>query len=164
MEENRVPLSPITFRAIGVVHSPVTQVADDCWGGLVSTIELDEQQFGPECTLGLAEYSHVEVVFFLSRIPPEKIETGARHPRGRPDWPKMGIFAQRSKDRPNRIGITVCKVESVDGLQIRVQELDAVDGTPVLDVKPYFKGFAPRGEVREPPWAGELMSGYFRKI
>ena len=154
----------IVLRPIGVIRSPIKEVADDCWGGVIATIELDAAQIAPECTLGLDQYSHVEVVFLLDRIPPEKIETGARHPRGRADWPKMGIFAQRSKDRPNRIGITVCKIESVAGLQIRVHELDAVDGTPVLDVKPYLKGFAPRGEVREPPWAAELMAGYFRKI
>ena len=52
----------------------------------------------------------------------------------------------------------------MNGLKIGVHELDAVDGTPVLDVKPYFKGFAPRGEIREPPWASELMACYFRKI
>jgi len=154
----------IVLKPIGVVRSPVKEVADDCWGGVLATIELDPKLFRPECTLGLEQYSHVEVVFLLDRIPQDKIEKGARHPRGRTDWPKMGIFAQRSKDRPNRIGITVCKLEAVDGLLIRVRELDAVDGTPVLDVKPYLKGFAPRGEVREPAWAGELMAGYFRKI
>jgi tRNA-Thr(GGU) m(6)t(6)A37 methyltransferase TsaA len=150
--------------AIGVVHSAVTQVADDCWGGVIATIELDPQQFPAECTLGLEQYSHVEIVFLLNQISPETVEKGARHPRGRADWPKMGIFAQRSKGRPNRIGITVCELQSVDGLRIRVKELDAVDGTPVLDVKPYLKEFAPRGEVREPAWASELMSGYFRKV
>ena len=72
----------------------------------------------------------------------------------------MGIFAQRSKDRPNRIGITIGKLLFVRGLEIRVSELDAVDDTPVLDVKPYLKGFARRGEVREPAWANELMAGY----
>jgi len=154
----------IVLKPIGVVRSPVKEVADDCWGGVLATIELDPKLFRPECTLGLEQYSHVEVVFLLDRIPQDKIEKGARHPRGRTDWPKMGIFAQRSKDRPNRIGITVCKLESVDGLLIRVRELDAVDGTPVLDVKPYLKGFAPRGEVLEPAWAAELMAGYFRKI
>ena len=154
----------IVLKPIGVVRSPIKEVADDCWGGVLATIELDPKLFRPECTLGLEQYSHVEVVFLLDRIPQDKIEKGARHPRGRTDWPKMGIFAQRSKDRPNRIGITVCKLESVDGLHIRVRELDAVDGTPVLDVKPYLKGFAPRGEVLEPAWAAELMAGYFRKI
>ncbi len=154
----------IVLKPIGIVRSPIKEVADDCWGGVLSTIELDPQLFGPECTLGLDQYSHVEVVFVLDKISQDEIEKGARHPRGRPDWPKMGIFAQRSKHRPNRIGVTVCKLESVDGLHIRVRELDAVDGTPVLDVKPYLKGFAPRGEVLEPAWAAELMAGYFRKI
>jgi tRNA-Thr(GGU) m(6)t(6)A37 methyltransferase TsaA len=149
---------------IGRVRSSVKKIADDCWGGVVATIELDENQFEPECTLGLDQYSHAEVIFLLNQIPPDKIEKGARHPRGRADWPKMGIFAQRSKGRPNRIGITICKIKSVKGLKIQVSELDAVDGTPVLDVKPYLKGFAPRGEVREPAWAAELMAGYFRKV
>ena len=154
----------IVLKPIGNVRSPIKEVADDCWGGVVATIELDPELFGPECTLGLDQYSHVEVVFVLDKISQDEIEKGARHPRGRTDWPKMGIFAQRSKHRPNRIGVTVCKLESVDGLHIRVRELDAVDGTPVLDVKPYLKGFAPRGEVLEPAWAAELMAGYFRKI
>lgn len=157
------PSEKVTLHPIGVVRSPIKELADDCWGGVVATIELDPQRFRPECTLGLDQYSHAEIVFFLSEIPADKVETGARHPRGRADWPKMGIFAQRSKDRPNRIGVTVCKIESVNGLQIRVRELDALDGTPVLDVKPYLSGFAPRGEVREPAWATELMAGYFRK-
>ena len=154
----------IVLKPIGNVRSPIKEVADDCWGGVLATIELDPELFGPECTLGLDQYSHVEVVFVLDKISQDEIEKGARHPRGRTDWPKMGIFAQRSKHRPNRIGVTVCKLESVDGLHIRVRELDAVDGTPVLDVKPYLKGFAPRGEVLEPAWAAELMAGYFRKI
>ena len=154
----------IVLKPLGIVRSPIKEVADDCWGGVLSTIELDPELFGPECTLGLDQYSHVEVVFVLDKISQDEIEKGARHPRGRTDWPRMGIFAQRSKGRPNRIGVTVCKLESVDGLHIRVRELDAVDGTPVLDVKPYLKGFAPRGEVLEPAWAAELMAGYFRKI
>jgi tRNA (adenine37-N6)-methyltransferase len=99
--------------------------------------------------------------FSAEQIPAESVEKGARHPRGRTDWPKMGIFAQRSKDRPNRIGINICKLLFVKGLEIRASELDAVDDTPVLDVKPYLKGFAPRGEVCEPAWANELMAGYF---
>ena len=154
----------IVLKPIGVVRSPIKELADDCWGGVLAEIELDPQLFGPECTLGLDQYSHVEVLFLLDKISQDEIEKGARHPRGRTDWPKTGIFAQRSKGRPNRIGVTVCKLESVDGLHIRVRELDAVDGTPVLDVKPYLKGFAPRGEVLEPAWAAELMAGYFRKI
>jgi len=162
-EANRFNAKDIVVRPIGFVRSPIQQIADDCWGGVVSTIELDEAQFSPDCTLGLGEYSHVEVVFYLSQIRAEGIVTGARRPRGRSDWPKIGIFAQRTKDRPNQIGVTTCRLESVEGLKIRVRELDAVDGTPVLDVKPFYKGFSPRGEIREPSWAAELMAGYFRK-
>lgn len=155
---------PFSVLPVGVVRSPIKELADDCWGGVTALIQLDSRQFAADSTLGLEQYSHAEIIFLLDQIPTDKIELGARHPRSRSDWPKTGIFAQRSKNRPNRIGVTVCEIESVNGLQIRVRELDAVDGTPVLDVKPYLKGFAPRGAVREPPWAAELMAGYFRKI
>ena len=88
---------------------------------------------------------------------------GARapRPRGREDWPKIGIFAQRGKNRPNRIGLTVCRIVSVSGLRVEVEGLDAIDGAPVLDIKPYMSGFGPRGEVREPAWAGEIMAAYW---
>jgi len=155
--------TPIVLRPIGFVRSPIKRIADDCWGGVISTIALDASRFSPDSTSGLADYSHVEVIFYLSGIPEEAIVTGSRRPRGRPDWPQVGIFAQRTKDRPNRIGVTTCRLEGVDGLNIRVRELDAVDGTPVLDLKPYYRGFAPRGEVHEPAWARELMVGYFGK-
>jgi tRNA (Thr-GGU) A37 N-methylase len=115
--------------------------------------------FCPESTQGLDQFSHVAVIFLLNKIPAESVEKGARHPHGRSDWPKTGIFARRSKDRPNRIGITICKLLLVKGLEIRLSELEAVDDTPVQDVKPYRKGFAPRGAVREPAWANELMAG-----
>lgn len=149
-------------RAIGSVRSPIKEVADDCWGGLLSTIELDAAQFPPECTEGLQEFSHLEVVFLLDRIPPESVLTGSNHPRGRKDWPKAGVFAQRTKKRPNRIGVTVCEIEAVKGLQITVRELDAIEGTPILDIKPYLQEFGPRGPVRQPAWSRELMAGYFR--
>jgi len=155
-------LKEYSVRPIGVIHSPIKEAADDCWGGVSATIDLDPNQFTADATIGLADYSHVEIVFLLDRMDPDKVITGARHPRGRQDWPLVGIFAQRAKNRPNRIAITVCKLESVRGLSIAVRELDAIDGTPVLDVKPYLSGFAPRGEVREPEWAKELMAGYFR--
>jgi tRNA (Thr-GGU) A37 N-methylase len=136
----------IVLEPMGVVRSPIKEVTDDCWGGVAATMALDSQLFGQESTRGLDQFS---------------VEKGTRHPCGRTDWPKMGIVAQRSKDRPNRIGMTICKLLFVKGLEIRVSELDAVDDTPVLDVKPYRKGFARRGEVREAAWANEWMAGYF---
>lgn len=151
----------IELKPIGVVRSPISEPLDDVWGGVVSRIELDGARFTTDALLGLPEYSHVEVVFFFDRIPEAAIEYGARHPRGRADWPRVGIFAQRGKIRPNRLGVTVCRLLSVSGLSIEVEGLDAIEGTPVVDIKPYMKEFGPRGEVRQPAWASELMAGYF---
>ena len=134
---------------------------DDAWGGVVSRIELDSGVVEPAATQGLDDFSHVEVVYVFDRVDPATVCTGARHPRGRTDWPEVGILAQRAKDRPNRLGLTVCRVTGVDDTGIDVVGLDAVDGTPVLDVKPHLAGFGPRGEVREPSWASELMDGYW---
>jgi tRNA-Thr(GGU) m(6)t(6)A37 methyltransferase TsaA len=157
-----MPASEFTVRAIGVVKSEIKSPADDCWSNLVSEIELDPNQFSPESTRGLDDSSHVEIVFVFDRVAPEKIFTASRHPRGRADFPLVGIFAQRAKDRPNRIGVTTCKIERVDGLHIFVRELDAIDGTPVLDIKPYIAEFGPREPVRQPTWSQEVMSNYFR--
>jgi tRNA (Thr-GGU) A37 N-methylase len=111
---------------------------------------------------GLDDFSHVEIAFVFDRVAPEKIETGARHPRNRADWPLVGIFAQRGKNRPNRIGITVCRIEKVEGSRLYVRGLDAIDGTPVIDIKPVLREFLPRGEVRQPDWASEVMAGYWQ--
>ena len=151
----------IAFSPIGTVHSPVAEPVDDIWGGVKCRIELDSSRFTPDCLLGLADFSHVEVVFFFHRVPESEIESGSRHPRNRPEWPRVGIFAQRGKSRPNRIGVTICRLLSVEGLSLEVSGLDAIDGTPVLDIKPYMREFAARGEIRQPQWVEELMRGYW---
>lgn len=148
--------------AIGTVKSPVREPLDDVWGGLRSRIELDATRFTKDALAGLDAFSHVEVVFCFSGVCEEEIHYGTRHPRGRTDFPLTGIFAQRGSARPNRIGVTVCRLLSVDGLAIEVEALDAIDGTPVLDIKPYLREFAPKGEVRQPEWVTELMSGYWK--
>ncbi|MEO6467847.1 MAG: SAM-dependent methyltransferase [Acidimicrobiia bacterium] len=149
------------MQAIGCVRGGREAVEDDAWGSVVSRIELDRGQFGPDAFAGLETCSHVEVLFVFDQVDPEAVCRGARHPRGREDWPLVGIFAQRAKDRPNRIGSTVCHLVRVDGTAIEVSGLDAVDGTPVLDVKPYLAEFGPRGTVRQPTWATELMTDYW---
>jgi tRNA (Thr-GGU) A37 N-methylase len=94
-------------------------------------------------------------------VDPDRVQTGSRRPRGNPDWPEVGIFAQRGKGRPNRIGVTVCRLLGVDSLTLHVRGLDAIDATPVLDVKPYMTEFAARGEILQPAWSHELMVGYW---
>lgn len=145
---------------VATVRGGRTEVKDDDWGAVEAAIELDAR-FGPEALASLDAFSHAVVVFLFDRVPDEKIETGARHPRNNRDLPLAGIFAQRGKNRPNRIGVSVCEILGVEGRTLRVRGLDAVDGSPVLDIKPYMTGFDPRGTVREPGWAVELMKGYW---
>jgi tRNA (Thr-GGU) A37 N-methylase len=102
------------------------------------------------------------VIYLFDRVEPGRIVRGARHPRNNPDWPEVGIFAQRGKNRPNRIGTTVCRLLRVEGTRLWVAELDAIDGTPVLDIKPVMREFLPRGELRQPGWSVELMRDYWR--
>jgi tRNA (Thr-GGU) A37 N-methylase len=151
----------IVLTPIGRVASARSEPTDDNWDAVASKVILDPSCFTQDATLGLDTFSHVEVVYHFDRVPEDEVQTGARHPRGRTDWPKIGILAQRGKGRPNRIGVTVCRLLKADGLTLHVEGLDAIDGTPVVDVKPVMKGFLPRGEVREPAWAAELMKGYW---
>ena len=146
---------------IGQVIGGRSEPIDDDWGQVEATIALDPDSFGADALLSLDAFSHLEVVFHFHAAPVDEISTSARRPRGRADWPLVGIFAQRGKGRPNRIGVTVCEILAVEGLDVRVRGLDAIDGTPVLDLKPVMQGFLPRGQVREPEWARELMAGYW---
>lgn len=150
-----------TLTPIGHVRGGRAEAIDDDWGESRATIALDPAKFAPDALAGLADFSHAEVIFLFDRVPDSKIETGARHPRGRADWPLVGIFAQRGKNRPNRLGLTTCRIARVDGLNVEVEGLDAIDGTPVLDIKPVMVEFLPRGDVRQPDWSHELMQGYW---
>ena len=148
------------IEAIAHVRGGRAEAVDDDWDRETAVIEL-EPRFGPEALAGLDAFSHAEIAFVFDRVPPDRIETGARHPRNRADWPLVGIFAQRGKNRPNRIGITICAIEKVEGTRLHVRGLDAIDGTPVIDIKPVMRGFEPRGDIREPAWAAEIMKDYW---
>lgn len=146
---------------IGTVRSKRSEPIDDGWDAIPAHIELDAERFTPEALFGLDTFSHAEIIFLFDRVPYEKIERGARHPRGNKDWPLTGIFAQRGKNRPNRLGLTVCRVLRVDGTALHVEGLDAIDGTPVVDIKPVMRKFQPRGAIRQPDWVAELMAEYW---
>jgi len=152
---------PVELQPIGVVRGGRASSDDDYWGGFVSTLELDPDRFGPDALAALDTFSHVVVVFHFHLVERDREETGGRHPRGREDWPLVGIFAQRAKRRPNRLGVTTCRVVSVDGTRLTLEGLDAMEGPPVLDLKPHLVEFDPRGAVHQPEWSHELMSDYF---
>jgi tRNA (Thr-GGU) A37 N-methylase len=149
------------LEAVGHVRGGRREATDDDWGASRARIELDADRFPASARAGLADFSHAEVIFLFDQVGEAEIEHGARHPRGRLDWPLVGIFAQRGRGRPNRLGSCVCRIVAVDGLHLSVEGLDAIDGTPVLDIKPVLRGFLPRGELREPAWATEIMKDYW---
>jgi len=153
--------SALHVEPVATVIGGRTKPFDDDWDVVEAVVRLDER-FAPEAVAGLEEFSHVEVVYVFDRVDPAAVEIGARHPRGNASWPRVGIFAQRAKDRPNRIGVGVCRLLRIDGRDLHVAGLDAVDGTPVLDIKPVMAEFLPRGELRQPAWSRELMAGYWR--
>lgn len=159
------PLQPyvLDMAPIGVVRGGRVEPIDDDWGGVLSEIVLDDR-FPTDALDGLDEFSHVEVVYVFDQVDEATITVGARHPRGRSNWPRVGIFAQRAKGRPNRIGVSTCEIVTVDQRVVAVRGLDAIDGTPVLDVKPYMIEFAPRTPVRQPPWSHQLMRDYWKII
>lgn len=153
--------TPVVMLPIGHVVGGRTEATDDQWDTVDAVIELDTRRFSEESVAGLDQFSHVDVVFVFDRVTPGDVVNGARHPRGRTDWPRVGIFAQRAKDRPNRIGVSTASLRGVDGTTVMVRGLDAVDGTPVLDLKPHVAAMGPRGAVTQPDFMEELMRDYW---
>lgn len=145
---------------IGFVRNTRSQLIDDDWDSVPARIELVDA-LPPETLEGLEEFSHAEVIYQFHRVADSAIERGARHPRGNPNWPRVGIFAQRAKDRPNRLGATIVEIKGRQGRVLTVAGLDAIDGTPVLDIKPVMAEFLPRSPVRQPDWSRELMKNYW---
>jgi tRNA-Thr(GGU) m(6)t(6)A37 methyltransferase TsaA len=152
----------IAMKPIAYVRTSRDDLSDDDWGDVSSTIELVED-LSAETVVGLEEFSHVEVFFIFDRVAEDSIVPTARHPRDNPSWPRVGIFAQRGKGRPNRLGATVCRMIGRDARRIHVVGLDAIDGTPVVDLKPVMREFLPREPVVQPAWATELMRDYWQR-
>ena len=148
----------IIVKPIGYVRNARKEVEDDNWGEVVSEIVIE---IGEESLQGLEDFSHAEVIFYFDQVDENKIVTGARHPRNNTEWPKVGILAQRGKNRPNRIGLTTVSILRHEKNVLFVSGLDAVDGTPILDIKPVIQEFQPRGKIRQPAWAVELMKNYW---
>jgi tRNA-Thr(GGU) m(6)t(6)A37 methyltransferase TsaA len=153
-------METIVLTPIGYVQNARQVLADDEWGEVVSTVELVDS-LPAEALDGIETFSHVEVIFYFHRVEENSIVTAARHPRNNPAWPRVGIFAQRGKNRPNRLGATVARVVRRDGRTLLLAGLDAVDGTPVLDIKPVMREFLPREPVVQPEWATALMENYW---
>jgi len=148
------------IESIGTVYNKCKEAIDDFWGDTISEIRLNDQI--PENALdGIETFSHVEILFVFHKAT-EPVVWGSAHPRGNTNWPKVGIFVQRKKDRPNFIGATICEIVKRERRSLWVKMLDAIDETPVIDIKPVLKGFLPQKEVIEPLWSKALMEDYYK--
>jgi tRNA (adenine37-N6)-methyltransferase len=150
------------FSPIAHIYNSRTTLDDDNWGDLVSEIIL-ESSIPDDSLDGIDKFSHAEILFYFDKVEGNREVHYSRHPRGNLSWPKVGIFSQRNKDRPNHIGLTIAGIIKRNGRSLYVRGLDAVDGTPVLDIKPVMVEFLPRGAVLQPDWSHELMKEYWNK-
>ena len=143
----------VTFRPIGTVHNPVKK-GTQRWDQVTSEIELLPEH--AERLDGLEDFSHIQVIFYLDRVSRHERQMKRFHPRDREDLPLVGAFATRSQRRPNPIGLTTVRLLSRRGNTLRVKGLDALDGTPVLDIKPYSPGRDLHPEATTPAWIKKL--------
>lgn len=150
----------ITLTPIATVKNTRTAPTDDFWGDVISEIEL-AQHIPTEAFDHIEDFSHLEIIYSFSRVKTESIVFAGR-PRGNPDYPMVGIFAQRKKDRPNTIGLCTVELLEHNGRTLKVKHLDAINGTPVIDIKPVFKEFGPKKETIQPAWVEELMKDYWK--
>jgi tRNA (adenine37-N6)-methyltransferase len=149
-----------TVRPVAYIRNDRAEALDDNWDDVVSTVEL-AQDVPSEALRGLEAFSHVEIVFFADWA--EDVPPGPWHrrPRGNAQWPDVGVFAQRNKDRPNRLLLSTVEIGELSERSFTTRGLDGIDGTPVLDIKPVFRWSVPKGELRAPSWSEELGENYF---
>ncbi|RLI03984.1 tRNA (N6-threonylcarbamoyladenosine(37)-N6)-methyltransferase TrmO [Candidatus Bathyarchaeota archaeon] len=145
-------------KIIGTVKSPVTEAVDMNWGEVISEIVL-EPEYAPGL-LGLEDFSHLMVLTFLHEAEYNPEKHLRRHPQERQEMPLLGIFAQRARHRPNRIGVTAVEIVEVTDNSVKVHALDAIDGTPVIDIKPYVPVYDKK-DATIPEWMEKMMKGYF---
>ena len=147
-------------RPIAWVVSSRAEPTDDHWASESSRIVLDDS-VPDEALAGIENFSHLEVIGLANAATDTPPAPWSRHPRGNEAWPLTGIFAQRNKDRPNRLLLSVVRLSAREGRELVVQDLDFIDGTPILDIKPVFRWTQATGEIVAPSWSDELGENYF---
>ena len=152
----------IILQPIATVKNSRAIPIDDNWSEIISEIELADD-IPTEALHNISDFSHLEIIYYFDQVEKDKIVFSG-HPRGNKSYPLVGIFGQRKKDRPNQIGL--CTIELIKHIdrKIIVKNLDAIDGTPVIDIKPVFKEFQPAGEIMQPSWVADLMKNYWKHV
>jgi len=145
-------LPPITLEPIGIVRSEIKKKqpdGNDWWVGTVAEIVIKPSL--SEALDGLEEFSHIIILYWMHRAASGEVLLKV-HPMGRKEVPMQGLFAVRTPNRPNRIGKATVKLLQRQGSILKVIGLDAIDGTPVIDIKPYIPGYDSVTDVRVPQW------------
>lgn len=154
------PTMEIKLTAVATVKNARKEPIDDNWETIIAEIELADH-IPSEAFENIKDFSHLEIIYYFDKVKPKDIVFAGR-PRGNPNYPFVGIFGQRKKDRPNTIGLCTVELLEHNGRSITVKYLDAIDGTPVLDIKPVFKEFQAKGPIRQPDWVADLMKKYWK--
>ena len=150
----------IILQPIATVTNQRTTPTDDFWGDTISEICLADHI--PDDALdNIEQFSHLEIIYYFNQVEKDTIVFSGR-PRGNPNYPNMGIFGQRKKDRPNQIGLCTVELLEHKGRSLFVKYLDAINGTPVLDIKPVIKEFGVQKEITQPEWVSDLMKDYWK--
>ena len=144
--------STIILKPIGIVRSeikPPLAERRDWWEGVVSEIVIDSSL--TEALDGLEGFSHIIVLYWMHQAASGKLPLRV-HPMGRKEVPVQGLFAVRTPNRPNRIGKATVRLLQRQGNILRVEGLDALDGSPVIDIKPYLPGYDSVADAKVPQW------------
>lgn len=148
----------IIMTPIGYVENNVQAKKDVSWGGDISRIVLEKEYYNG--LSGLEDFSHAIIIYYLDKAEYKREKHLQRRPQNREDMPLVGIFSQRGKDRPNKIGMTAVQIVEVCEKALAVKGLDAINGTAVLDIKPYYPVYDKK-EAAVPDWVNRLMEHYF---
>jgi tRNA-Thr(GGU) m(6)t(6)A37 methyltransferase TsaA len=142
----------VEIKPIGVVMNGEYDVARQDWSRVRSEVRFRDDSLA-EALLGLDGYSHVIVIGWLDRIPEELRERRQAYPAGDSRLPLQGALALRGGARPNPLSMTVCRLLGIEGNVLRLEGLDLVDGTPVIDIKPYIAYYDAVSKAKLPKWA-----------
>ena len=144
-------LPDMTLKAIGIVRNKVGQKPKPGydWWGIVSEIVVDSNL--TEALDGLDEFSHIIVLYWMHRVTTGQVRTKI-HPMGRGELPLVGLFATRSPNRPNPVGKATVRLLQRQGNILKIEGLDAIDGTPIIDIKPYIPGYDSATNAKVPSW------------
>ena len=138
-----------TFKAIGIVRNGIKQLPKQGWENVASKIVVNSSL--TEALDNLDEFSHIIVLYWMHQVAGNKLSTKV-HPMGNQELPAVGLFATRSPNRPNPVGKATVRLLKRQGNILKVEGLDAIDGTPVIDIKPYIPGYDSATNAKVPPW------------